>query len=343
MNTNYKQLSIEQPNTLIFDPLRHEYWLNGRKLITTTELLAKHGLSVDYGDVAPKLLEEAAEFGNFQHEQLENYFKGYQTYDEVNDITKLGIELLQHNGIDGSLSEIRVHNGRIAGTVDLVGMKDNKFVLIDFKFTSQLYTNAVMWQTNVYRRLLWENHQIHAEELYVLWFDKKEGDFKLREIPILDDDNITKLFDLEEKGQSYKKEQSLVLFNVGNQLALNEKLNQLAEAEDYVKSLKNELDIVKEELMVQMDKYGVSSFDLDDHRITYIAPTKTTKIDYKKLIEDNGLDTKEYQNVSDRKGYVRISEIGKKSKAEVVRDIKDRNYSKRFKTNLRIEAVVNEK
>lgn len=332
---NYKQLSMQEPYELLFDPIKHEYWYRGEKLLTTTEMLAKHHLSVDYGDVAPSILEKAREFGVKQHEELELYFKNELTIDQVNDITKDGVALLEQQEVQPLFQELQVHNGFVAGTIDMVAIVDNEYVLVDFKFTSQLHQTAVMWQLNVYRRLLWENHQINVTQLYVLWYDKQNAEFKLRHVPIMNSQHITELFEYEEQGLLYGKEKHEILHNIGNQLALNQKLNELVQAQRYVKEIENELDIIKEALAREMDKYGINSFDIKNHRITYVAPTKTTAIRYNEMIKDKGIDTTPYEYEKTRKGYIRFNEIGKKSRAEVVQDIKDRKYGERFKKRFR--------
>lgn len=324
--------NVWEEGVLYFDPEKHEYWLNGKLLISTTQLLQKHGLSVDYSDIAPSILEAAAEFGNRQHKELENYFKGIQTYENVNDITREGIDLLKQEGIEAVFSEQRATNGLVAGTIDLVGIQSEQYVMVDYKFTSALYSNPVTWQANIYKNLLYDNYQIGVSKLYVLWYDKQNAEFKLRELPILEDSMIEKLYNYEREGKNYTKEQGMILYNVGNQLELNKVLNELKEAQDYVKSIENQAEIIKEELMLEMEKHGVASFDLDNHRVTYVRPTKTVRTDYKRLLSDNkDIDESKYQFESERKGYIRFNEIKNKSRREVLAEIKEKNMSDKWK------------
>ena len=290
-----------------FDPEKHEYWLNNKQLISTTELLKKHGLSVDYSHVNETILEKAREFGKKQHDELEQYFKGVLSYESVNDITREGVDLLKANNIDAVFKEQVVNNDFVAGTIDLVGLQGDKYVIVDYKFTSQLHTNAVIWQTNIYRILLYEKYLIDVDKIYVLWYNKGKSEFELRDLPLLKNELIENLFKLERRGESYSKKHDEILYNVANQLELNKLLNDLKEAKDYYDSINNQVDIIKTALIDEMEKYGVRTFDLDNHRITYVQP------------------------VGNRTGHIRITEINHMSKSEVIDRIKEMNLRETFK------------
>ena len=54
-------------NDFQFDKNKHEYTLDGRPLISVTQLMKKHGLSPDYSAVDPEVLFAAAERGTLIH------------------------------------------------------------------------------------------------------------------------------------------------------------------------------------------------------------------------------------------------------------------------------------
>ena len=45
---------------LVFDEEKHEYTLNGKKLISVTQLMQKHGLAPSYAGVSTEILNAKA-------------------------------------------------------------------------------------------------------------------------------------------------------------------------------------------------------------------------------------------------------------------------------------------
>jgi hypothetical protein len=53
----------------------HEYFLDGRKLISVTQLMRKHGLAPSYDAVPSAVLKAKAERGTLIHKEIEKYIK----------------------------------------------------------------------------------------------------------------------------------------------------------------------------------------------------------------------------------------------------------------------------
>ena len=58
---------------LIFNEDKHEYTLDGKKLISVTQLMSKYGLAPDYSNVDPEVLKRKAQRGTLIHKEIEDY------------------------------------------------------------------------------------------------------------------------------------------------------------------------------------------------------------------------------------------------------------------------------
>lgn len=114
----YRYLDRSNSDKAYFNPLNHTYSLNGRYLISVTQLLKKHNLSTDYSKVDPRVLQMKAARGTVIHEQIDHYIKT----GECGFIAELYhfIQWQQDNNIKPIASETIVNNDYIAGTVDLI-------------------------------------------------------------------------------------------------------------------------------------------------------------------------------------------------------------------------------
>lgn len=302
---------------LHFDPEQHLYSLRDvdtheivQELISTTELMTKHGLSVDYGDVPDYILEQAKVFGQLHHKYLEKYFKGQALMEELPEITQAAIKLIEARNLTPITSEQRTHNGLVAGTADLLVMtEDGKVALIDFKLTYNFNAYSVKWQTNIYRLLIKSYLDLNVEKLYSLWYNKPKKTWELREVSLMEDALVYELFQAEIDDKIFIDKQNDIIERVSSELKLDHELSKLNEAEEYVKTLKTNIELLKEELMVEMEEYGVKNFDTKNFKITYVEPTVSERLDTKKLENDlkDVVNFDDYKVKSNRKGYLKIT------------------------------------
>jgi len=78
---------------VIYDKDQEKYFRqdedgNLKELLRVTQLLAKHGLSVNYDDVPEHIMESARIFGDIHHAWLDKFFKGLASEEDLPDITK---------------------------------------------------------------------------------------------------------------------------------------------------------------------------------------------------------------------------------------------------------------
>src|SRR5690554_663212 len=300
-----------------FDPERHLYSIRRvdtdeivQELISTTQIMEKHGLSVKYDSVPEHIMEQAKLFGKIHHKYLEKYFRGEALIEELPEITQQGIKLLEARNMTPIASEKRTNNGLVAGTIDLLVMtEEGKIALIDFKLTYNFNAYSVKWQTNIYRLLAKGGLGMKVEELYCLWYNKPKKEWELRSISLMDDMLVHELFQAELDDKIFIDKQNDIIKRVSSELKLNHELHKLSEAEEYVKTLKENVELIKKQLMDEMEEYGIKSFDTENFKITYVEPSKSVRLDTKKMEEDlkEVINFDDYKVENDKAGYLRIT------------------------------------
>ena len=136
----------------IFNKENHTYTLDGKILISVTQLMRKHGLAPDYSGINETVLQRKAERGTLIHEEIERYIKhgelGFTS--EQDDFIGFAKEL----GLKNMRSEQIVNNDLVAGTIDLmaerVAGKATIKVLADYKTGTTVDKEAVRWQLSLY-------------------------------------------------------------------------------------------------------------------------------------------------------------------------------------------------
>ena len=300
-----------------FDPERHLYSIRRvdtdeivQELISTTQIMEKHGLSVSYDNVPEHIMEQAKLFGKIHHKYLEKYFRGEALIEELPEITQEAIKLLESRNMTPIASEKRVNNGLVAGTIDLLVMtEEGKIALIDYKLTYIFNAYPVKWQTNIYRLLVKAWLDMEVEELYCLWYNEPKKEWELRSISLMDDMLVQELFQAELDDKIFIDKQNDIIKRVSSELKLDHELSKLNEAEEYVKTLKANVELIKKQLMDEMEEYGVKNFETKDFKITYVEPSKSVRLDTKKLEEDlkEVINFDDYKVESVRKGYLKIT------------------------------------
>lgn len=184
---------------LTFDPVQHTYTLEGRRLPNVTSIMEP---LVDYARVPAKVLQDAADRGNYVHKMCEMYLWELLDENSVSDgylkYLQAFKKFLSETGFIAEHIEERVYHKTLlyAGTMDLGGVlpgrgrKGDKRVLIDIKTTFKLMA-SVGPQTAAYADA-WASHrpkEQHFEERYGLQL-KKDGTYKLQPFKSLNDSNV---------------------------------------------------------------------------------------------------------------------------------------------------------
>ena len=199
---------------LTFNEETHEYTLDGRKLISVTQLMQKHNLSPSYSNVSVEVLQKKAERGSLVHKEIEDYNKTK----DIGFTFELGLykKYINENNVDVIESEMQVHNDIVAGTIDLVFyFKDNLYVC-DIKTTYTLHKRAVRWQLSIYCYLYWYKRftdrdmlkKYYNTTLGQAYHFTKEKTLNVVDIPLRTFEEVEELMECERKGILYKGEEN---------------------------------------------------------------------------------------------------------------------------------------
>lgn len=279
----------------------HEYFLDGRKLISVTQLMRKHGLAPNYDAVPSEVLKAKAERGTIIHKEIEQYIK----HKEIGFTSELGafIDHIHAHGVTPMASEFIVYNELVAGTVDLLSNDKGENVIADYKTTATLHKEAVSWQLSIYAYLLYLRAGTMAHKGKAYHFNA-EGALKVVDIPLKPFEEVERLMECERNGELYKQE-----------LTVNEKaLAKLVEVESLIKEIEEQKKAAEEQatelraaLMQAMEANGVTSFENESIKITYVAPTTRTAIDSTKLKKEMPEIAEKYAKTSNVKASLRIT------------------------------------
>jgi hypothetical protein len=157
-------MSIE----LTFDEASHVYRVGGQVVSSVTQILGRLSAE-EYRFVDKSVMEDAALLGKAVHKMIELDLRGDLDFESLSDGLQVYYtawqNFLQLSGFQMVLSEARVYSSKYgyAGTLDLAGWLNNRFVIIDAKRTAAVPRTAGP-QTAGYLQALRE----HAEDA-VMW------------------------------------------------------------------------------------------------------------------------------------------------------------------------------
>lgn len=297
---------------LKFDEEKHEYTLDGKKLISVTQLMQKHGLAPNYAGVSTDVLKAKAERGSLIHKEIEDFNKE----GEIGFTSELQqyVNYIKQNNIIVEASEQKVHNDIVAGTIDLVMSQeeDGEYgeytsnIIADVKTTYQLHKESVSWQLSIY---LWLYLALDYRDAQDEWNDYKaqafhfdeDGNLNVVDIQLKPCEEVNRLMNYEREGRIYNKEYD------------NGLIDELAVLLDQKKDLDSRIDDIKSKLIDQIKVSG----NYSDERITisYIAPAKKKTFDSTAFKRD-WMGTEiwcKYEKESETKEQLRVALKGAKN------------------------------
>lgn len=147
-----------------FDEEKHEYTLilEGKEIkanLSVTQALKLLGVTPNYSDIDPEVLENAAKRGTYCHKALEElrtlekFEEDFYEDEYANRILPTYNAMIDY---DNRYNELKVFfkigNYIVAGGVDEIGItKDNEIYVNDYKFTYSYHKKAVEYQLNLYK------------------------------------------------------------------------------------------------------------------------------------------------------------------------------------------------
>lgn len=262
---------------LEFNEEKHEYTLDGKKLISVTQLMQKHGLAPSYAGVSTEVLNAKAERGSLIHKEIEDFNKkGEIGFTDEMAQYKAYIEL---SNVRVVASELQLHNDIVAGTCDLIlNYGDGCNTIADIKTTYTLHYEAVSWQLSIYAYLT-GNPTIKRGQAFHF---NRDGILTVVDIPLKPMEEVEKLMECERNGEIYKYEVAID----DNQITEIAELEELIKMLDgQVKAAKQKQDELKGALLQEMESRGLKSFEKGNLKITYVAPSTRTTLDSKAIKE----------------------------------------------------------
>ena len=191
----------------------------------------------------------------------------------------------------------------MAGTVDLLLDDKGENVIADIKTTATLHKEAVSWQLSIYAYLLGMSNGVWANKGKAYHFNA-EGALKVVDIPLKPFAEVDRLLVCEKYGELFKQELTV------SETALAE----LAEVESLIKQIEEQKKAAEAQaaelraaLMQAMDANGVTSFENESIKITYVAATTRTAIDSTKLKKEMPEIAEKYAKTSNVKASLRIT------------------------------------
>lgn len=292
-----------------FDENLHKYTVDGKEVISVTQLLQKHKITPSYDAVDKELLRMASERGTLIHEEVENWInKGKTGFTEE---AYYICDYLKDDAFYGSdiLSEQMVANDIVAGRFDLLYPNGgHKLVLADIKTGNTKHLYGWTWQLSLYKYLYERMYNKKIEYLKILW--AHDEDLTVIPCEYVGDDKIENLLNAEREGRLI----SDVDLGVSEEELedLEELMEDIKSKEEELNLLKEKVDKVKETLYGTMEKEGIKTVDRNNLKITYVAPSTRVSVDSKKLQKEEPEIYKKYVKTTTVAGSIKITLMGEK-------------------------------
>ena len=290
-----------------FDEILHKYTVDGKEVISVTQLLQKHKITPSYDAVDKELLRVASERGTLIHEEVEKWIESGECgfTEEAEKICDFLFERADEN--TKILSEQMVANDVVAGRFDVLYTHDKKLVLTDIKTGNTKHLFGWSWQLSLYKYLYEKMYGKEIDSLEILWAN---GDLTVIPCEYVGDDKIENLLNAEREGR---------LISDVDLGVSEEELEDLQELLEEIDKKKEELNVmegkvkkIKNILYGTMEKNGVKTVDRNKLKITYVAPSTRVSVDSKKLQKEEPEIYKKYVKTTTVAGSIKITLIGDK-------------------------------
>ena len=291
-----------------FDENLHKYTVDGKEVISVTQLLQKHKITPSYDAVDKELLRVASERGTLIHEEVEKWIESGEC-GFTEEAERICDYLNSTADRDSQIiSEQIVANDIVAGRFDVLYTHAKKLVLTDIKTGNTKHLFGWSWQLSLYKYLYEKMYGKEIDSLQILW--AKNGGMTVIHCDYVGDEKIENLLNAEREGRLI----SDVDLGVSEEELedLTELMEEIKAKEDELKLLKDMVDSVKTVLYGTMEKEGIKTVDRGNLKITYVAPSCRTSVDSKKLEKEEPEIFKKYVKTTTVAGSIKITLMGEK-------------------------------
>lgn len=298
--------SLFTNENVFFDEEKHTYTLvrENKELPSVTTVLSKLGVAPSYDEVDEEVLKNAASYGKAIHKEIEEYIK----FGEMGVSVELSnfIKWLNNSPYLVIGSEVVVNNNYLAGTLDLLLYNEDteKLAIMDLKTTSVIHKESVKWQNSLYRRMVVSPLGEHIDTNLVGHF-QKNGEFEVVELPFISDEIINEVMKQLSTGEELHI--PMIILNEYQLSEIQELLVAIKKHEDLIKSYNTQIDKYKEKVIKAMEENGISKYEDDMIRITYVAPVTKVSVDGAKLKKELPNIASKYQKITTTKASVRMT------------------------------------
>lgn len=282
MNDNLNQ-------EITFNETTHEYVRNNTNYISVTTLLKKFNLSANYTNIPADILQKAANRGKAIHKALENYVLTQTNSLSIPEVDHFDAWVKQNNiDLNFAKPEQLIYNDKylVAGTLDICFYDaDGVLCIADHKTTSEIHTDSVSWQLNLYNYIYCKGNQIQYYSTKLFVFHYYKGLFETRECPIIPYETIEALLQANLDGTSFVAPQ------LGQQPLADSEVNVYAQLLTEYKQAESELNRLKSliatfdfKMIKSMKDNNIRNWDFNTFDVTYHDGRRSTTLD-KKLLE----------------------------------------------------------
>ena len=291
-----------------FDETLHKYTVDGKEVISVTQLLQKHKITPSYDAVDKELLRVASERGTLIHEEVEKWIESGES-----GFTKEAERICDYLNSTADkdsqiISEQMVANDVVAGRFDILFTYKKELVLADIKTGNSKHLFGWSWQLSLYKYLYEKMNGKKIDSLQILWANN--GGMTVIPCEYVGDDKVENLLNAEREGRLI----SDVDLGVSEEelVDLEELMEKITVKEKELKLLKDMVDSVKTVLYGTMEKEGIKTVDRGNLKITYVAPSSRTSVDSKKLEKEEPEIYKKYVKTTTVAGSIKITLMGDK-------------------------------
>ena len=154
----------------------HEYYVNGKKVISVTELIDKYsnhlGIYNDYAKIPDYVLRRAAIKGEALHKEIEYFEKSGKESNSLEFLNYKKIKKKLNFKVKHSEIMVAIKNSKgefvAAGRLDMLVKFGSSVGIIDVKRTWKYYSDKVTAQVNLYKLGLQHTYGVNATELHCI-------------------------------------------------------------------------------------------------------------------------------------------------------------------------------
>lgn len=302
---NYEKL--KKKKGLNFIEEKHQYFLNGEKVFSVSQLLKDGQISSNYDNVNEEILERARLRGNAIHLQVKEALKynnfqdmeeeAFQIVDYIKDKAKERCIITEEAIF--SENKIKPYCGRFdilienkKGEIELYDIKTNKT-------WSSHNSYAATWQLSLYAKAIEEKlGKVH--KIAVLRFSKDKK-LIVENLTRIKDNNINELL---ENGKMRSPLVPLAKGEIDTLVNILRKEKELKELEEQIKDVKaNIYNFMKENQILKAATLDKRLF------ISFVGSSKAESLDLERLKKENPEIYEKYKIIKERKGFLRIKTL----------------------------------